>query len=60
MKKDAWTYNALLIRNDYGGFVDFKEKYYICPECGELVYKDDWEEIAFMKNLCPICEFAGN
>ena len=38
-------------------FVDWEERFYHCPECGEPVYEDDWYEEELEKFICPICEF---
>ena len=51
-----WEKNAKEVEEVYGGFVDWEEKFYICPECGEPVYKCDWDEGELAKFLCPICE----
>lgn len=48
--------NAKEVEKFYGEFVDWEEKFYICPECGEPVYKRDWDEDELRKFLCPICE----
>lgn len=52
-----WEKNAKKVEEDYGMFVDWKERFYICPECGESVYEDDWSEGELLLNLCPICGF---
>lgn len=54
---DFWEANAKKIEQDYGGFVDWKERFYICPECGEPVYDDDWSQFALSEELCPICGY---
>ena len=51
-----WEKNAKEIEEVYGEFVDWEEKFYICPECGEPVYKCDWDESDLSRFLCPICE----
>ena len=50
-----WEINARLVENVYGGFVDWDERFYICPECGEPVYECDWTAKDFDEYLCPIC-----
>lgn len=52
-----WEINARLVRDVYGGFVDWREGFYLCPECGEPVYYDDWEEGDLDAWVCPICGF---
>lgn len=51
-----WEARAKEVEEIYSGYVDWKEAFYICPECGEPVYKCDWDEDELMKFLCPICE----
>ena len=51
-----WEERAKEVEEVYGGFVDWDEVFYICPECGEPVYKCDWDETELTKFLCPICE----
>lgn len=37
-------------------FTNIEEAWYICPECGEPIYFDDWaDEENFMR--CPICHW---
>lgn len=45
---------------DIWAMVDFDEKFFICPECGEPVYADDWEDTDFDGVKCPICEWCGD
>ena len=53
-----WKENAYIIETLInGGEVNWEERYYICPECGELVYERDWDESTLAAHLCPICEF---
>lgn len=52
-----WEQNAHFAQDTYGAFVDWKEHFYICPECGELVYECDWNMNELREFLCPICEF---
>lgn len=51
----------------YGINYDHEEEFFECPECGELIYKDDWDDIDFcfapwnnfpkkQHYRCPICE----
>lgn len=54
-----WEKNAHLVETIFGGFVDWDERFYLCPECGEPVYETDWCIEDLMLYLCPICEFEG-
>ncbi len=40
----------------YGVFVDWDERFFECPECGEPIYESDWSTDE-LKNGCPVCEF---
>lgn len=45
----------------YGTFVDWEERFFICPECDEPIYEADWNDEDYMYGLedtymCPICE----
>lgn len=51
-----WEENAEYVFDVYGTYVNWDEKFYICPNCGELIYKDDWTEEYLYEYLCPICE----
>lgn len=50
-----WEVIAMEMHETYGAMVDFDEKFFICPECGEPVYADDWEDIDFDGVKCPLC-----
>ena len=30
---------------------------YICPECGEVIYLDDYSDKDMAVSMCPICEY---
>lgn len=51
-----WERNAVEARDTYGAHVDWEERFYECPECGEPVYESDWSEKELGQFLCPICE----
>ncbi len=51
-----WETKANKVEDIYDGFVDWEERFYLCPECGEPVYESDWDEEDF-EQLCPICLF---
>lgn len=50
-----WEKIALLIDENYGTLVDLEERFFICPECGEPIYEEDWADEDFTQ-ICPICE----
>lgn len=53
-----WEQNAKMIEEVYGSFVDWEERFYICPDCGEQVYSCDWTDEDLALAICPICEFT--
>ncbi len=56
-----WEYVARKVEKEYGAYVDWDERFYICPECGEPIYEADWLDVDFVIPEdgveCPICEF---
>lgn len=58
--KKAWYDNAIAARNLYGVYVDWEDCFYLCPECGEPIYGEDWSEDDLEEFLCPVCEFYGD
>ena len=50
-----WENNARYVERVYGAYVDWDERFYICPECEEPVYEDDWTENDLCDSLCPVC-----
>ena len=55
-EKTQWEKNAIEARDAYGAHVDWEERFYKCPECGEPIYECDWSERELRQYLCPICE----
>lgn len=55
---NAWEWNANTVREIYGCYVDYEERFYNCPDCGEPVYEEDWLEEVMAEFICPICEFT--
>jgi hypothetical protein len=54
--KWSWEYVArYLVEQECGGFVNWTEEYYICPECEEPIYKEDYPMID-IGMMCPVCE----
>lgn len=53
-----WEINAEIVLTVYSGYVDWDEEFYICPDCGEPVYKCDWNENELQNEICPICGFC--
>ena len=52
-----WEANAKIVEQVYGGHVDWEERFYECPECGEPIYECDWSLSQLLRELCPVCGF---
>lgn len=53
--KTMWEANAITAEATYGMYVNWEDKFYLCPFCGEPVYECDWSEDEFEDYICPIC-----
>ena len=51
-----WFETSKIVAEEYGTQVDYEEEFFICPECGESIYAEDWEDYENW-DKCPICEF---
>ena len=40
-----WFEASKIIAEEYGTQVDYEEEFFICPECGEPIYKEDTMEL---------------
>lgn len=54
---NQWEFNANYVHMTFGTQVDWEERFYICPECGEPIYDCDWTAEELKDNLCPVCGF---
>lgn len=52
----VWERNANHVAVTYSSHVDWEERFYECPSCGEPVYECDWEKADLTNFICPICE----
>lgn len=63
----CWEIVAKEAETVYGCFVDWEERFFICPHCDEPIYEDDWRDADFslnhyydprmgLKLYCPVCE----
>ena len=58
---NPWEENAEYIKDCCGNdFVNYEERYYHCPECGEPIYECDWTQRELAEFFCPICEWEGD
>lgn len=62
-----WERLALYCEEIYGCHVDWDERFFECPECGEPIYECDWRETDYhlgsnnsLKWFCPVCETGIN
>lgn len=55
----TWEEIAFEIEEVYGGYVDWDERFFECPECGEPIYECDWSINDFIDKICPVCDFNG-
>lgn len=39
-----WEEIAEKVAEDFGVMVDYEDRFFVCPECGEPIYEDDWKE----------------
>lgn len=58
MPKTKWEENAIKVEKEYGGFVDWEERFYNCPECEEPIYECDWTAEELEEFICPVCEYT--
>lgn len=55
-----WEANAKIVEEVYAGYVNWKERFYLCPECEEPVFECDWSVQELVNSLCPVCGFTGD
>lgn len=53
----TWEDAATYCEEIFGSFVCWEGEYFLCPECGEAIYKCDWAKMDNTFEKCPICEF---
>lgn len=56
----AWERNAEIAEKYYGSAVDYEERWYICPECGDPIYESDYSQEELLNELCPVCGYNGD
>jgi predicted RNA-binding Zn-ribbon protein involved in translation (DUF1610 family) len=52
-----WESRAKYVEQVFGGYVDWEERFYECPECHDAIYECDWDEKLLSAMICPICGF---
>lgn len=53
-KRNFWDL-ARYCRDTYGSYYDTREHFFICSECQEPLYYEDWTDYDNWP-VCPICE----
>ena len=53
-----WKENAECLEDVYKTYVNWDDRFYICPECGEAVYEIDWDNDDLENFMCPVCEWT--
>lgn len=51
---NGWEFNACYLRRTYHAHINWDERYYVCPFCGDRVYEDEWKETVWY--ICPFCQ----
>ena len=51
-----WFDTAKHCEDDFGVYVNYIEEFFMCPECDEPIYKDDYKNLKSM-DVCPVCGF---
>ena len=51
----TWLEAGVYCEETFGVDMNAKEGFFVCPECGELLFEDDFKEHCW--DTCPICDF---
>ena len=51
----TWRFAAEYCEREYGVYVNWDEVFFICPECGEPLFKEDYGDHCWV--VCPVCNF---
>ena len=51
---NSWEETARYCEETFGVYVDWEERFFHCPECGEPLYEVDWTDYPF--STCYVCE----
>lgn len=52
----TWLEAGTYCEEVYGMTMNTKEGYFVCPECGEPIFEEDWRDHDGWE-VCPICGF---
>lgn len=53
---NTWLEAGTYCEETYGMSLNTEEEYFVCAECGEPIFKDDWRKHDDWE-VCPICGF---
>lgn len=53
----GWFEAGTYCEETYGMTMNAKEGYFVCPECGEPIFEEDWKDHDDWE-VCPICGFG--
>ena len=53
---NTWHEAGTYCEEVYGMTMNINEGYFVCPECGEPILEEDWDEHDDW-DICPICGF---
>ena len=54
-----WNEVAKIVENDFDTQVDWAEKFFVCPDCVDVVYECDFNTDSVLAlGYCPICGTA--
>ena len=53
----GWFEAGTYCEETYGMTMNTKEGYFVCPECGEPIFEEDWKDHDDWE-VCPICGFG--
>lgn len=50
-----WYTAGVICEEIYGVELNTAEGYFVCPDCGEPLFYEDWERHCW--DSCPVCNF---
>lgn len=50
----TWLEAAVYCEETFGSYVNMSEGFFVCPECGEMIYEEDWDD-HYNWDECPVC-----
>ena len=50
----TWLDATIYCSQTFGIYVNWEDRYFLCPECEEPILEEDWED--YDMDNCPVCE----